>query len=155
MEIQDFNNYIIYEDGKVFSKKSNKFLKHLIDKYGYSYVRLYKDNKQNFTLVHRLVATHYIPNPNNLPEVDHINRDRSDNRVQNLRWSSHLDNCNNRGKRNDNTSGHKGILYHKKKERWAYQKTYHKKRIQKHFKTKTEALCFKYIVLLKIKSGLY
>lgn len=46
-------------------------------------------------LVHRLVAMTWIPNPNNLPCVDHINGIRTDNRIENLRWTSYKQNNNN------------------------------------------------------------
>ena len=155
MNIHDFPNYLIYDDGKVFSKYTNKFLKHSIQKDGYHSLSLRKDGTRTNFLVHRLVGIHYLPNPDNLPEIDHINRARSDNRVQNLRWSSHLDNMNNTGKRNDNKTGHIGISYHRLSNRWEYSKMYHKKSIGKRFKTKAEALCYKYIILLKIKSGIF
>ena len=45
---------------------------------------------------HRLVALQYLPNPDNLEQVDHINRVRHDNRVENLRWVSRSQNCDNR-----------------------------------------------------------
>ena len=46
-------------------------------------------------LVHRLVAEAFIPNPLGLTDVDHINGNRADNRIENLRWVSHKENCNN------------------------------------------------------------
>ena len=49
---------------------------------------------------HRLIAQHFIPNPKGLPYVDHINHDRSDNHVSNLRWISPLDNARNRASSN-------------------------------------------------------
>ena len=53
---------------------------------GYENIKLCKENKTYHFLVHRLVAEAFIPNPLNLPEVNHINRNTSDNRVENLEW---------------------------------------------------------------------
>ena len=66
MEISEFENYLIYDDGRVFSKKRGIFLKVSKNNRGYYLVKL--SNKiQKFFSVHRLVAIHYIPNPENLP----------------------------------------------------------------------------------------
>lgn len=66
---------------------------------GYDYVNLVvtKDNKYNEKrfLVHRLIAETFIPNPDNKRCVDHINTIRTDNRVENLRWVTHLENQKN------------------------------------------------------------
>jgi len=51
--------------------------------------------KNKYYKVHRLVAELFIPNPENKPEVDHINRNRNDNRVQNLRWATRSENMKN------------------------------------------------------------
>ena len=53
---------------------------------GYKIVHLYSNNKEKTFSVHRLVASAFIPNPNNFPHIDHINTIRIDNRVENLRW---------------------------------------------------------------------
>jgi hypothetical protein len=55
---------------------------------GYKLVCTRKINRKNY-YIHRLVATAFIPNPNNLPEVNHIDCDRSNNRVANLEWCTH------------------------------------------------------------------
>ena len=85
MEIQGYSNYLIYEDGRVQNKKTKRFLKAAPDKDGYFICGLCKDNKPKTKKIHRLVALHYLPNPENKPEVDHRNRDKQDNRVENLR----------------------------------------------------------------------
>ena len=58
--------------------------------YGYLYVNLYKYGKGKQCMIHRLVAMAFIPNPDNLPEVNHKNEDKTDNRVENLEWCSRL-----------------------------------------------------------------
>lgn len=85
--IEGFNGkYGITEDGKVFSFASNKFLKQQISRKGYYSVDLGKGLNYKHYSVHRLVAQAYLPNPNNLPEVNHIDEDKSNNSVSNLEW---------------------------------------------------------------------
>ena len=62
---------------------------------GYLTVSLTKNGICKTKLVHRLVAETFIPNPHNKSEVDHINTIRTDNRIENLRWVTHKENCNN------------------------------------------------------------
>jgi len=81
-------NYIIYSDGKVFGKRYNRFLKPYGDGRGYLQVQIAGKNYK----IHRLVAEKFIPNPNNLPQVDHIDGDKTNNDVSNLRWVTHMTN---------------------------------------------------------------
>ena len=123
MEIQGYPNYLIYEDGKVEKIKGHK--KGIINSHinnGYLQIRLTnKDGRRTF-LISRLIAIYYIPNPLNYKEVDHIDRDKSNNNLSNLRWSDRSENCQNTGIQINNTSGIKNISYHKIDKYWKYQK---------------------------------
>ena len=77
-------------------KGTNNNIKLTTDKEGYYVCTL--NNKQYKH--HRVVALQFIPNPENKQEVDHINRVRNDNRIENLRWVSHYENMQNRGRMN-------------------------------------------------------
>ncbi len=59
---------------------------------GYLDVSLYIDGKRYHEKIHRLVAEAFIPNPNHLPEVDHIDTDKTNNTVSNLKWCTHSEN---------------------------------------------------------------
>ena len=85
MEIIGFQDYLIFEDGSVFSLFTNKLLKNGYRK-GYNMVRLYKNDMYINKSIHRLVAEHYIQNPNNYNIVDHIDHNKLNNNVKNLRW---------------------------------------------------------------------
>ena len=81
-------------DGRIWAcrKKICRVIDGWIDNNGY---RCYTIHGREMS-GHRLVALQYLPNPHNLEQVDHINRVRHDNRVENLRWVSRAQNCENR-----------------------------------------------------------
>jgi len=144
MEIVGYENYLIYEDGKVQNKKTKRYLKQCNDSCGYKKVTLCKDGKRKYFRIHRLVALHHIHNPENKREVDHINRDKTDNRIENLRWVTPSENNQNKGIMKTNTSGHKNIYYDKSNKLYRYQKKIKgKTRHNKLFKTLTEAIEYK------------
>jgi len=121
MEVIGYENYLIYPNGRVYSKKGKgKFIKSSDRGKGYLRVDLYNKGKQNTVNIHRLIALHYIPNPENKPLIDHINRIKTDNRIENLRWATSSENNQNQGMRNTNTSGIKNIT--KTKLGWRYEK---------------------------------
>jgi hypothetical protein len=83
----------------------------------------------------------------------HGKRDKTDNRVENLRWVTRGENLLNKGIQKNNISGHIGIYYQKIHKIWMFQKRINKKTYTKSFKTKRQALCYKYIFLLRQKAG--
>lgn len=85
--------YAVTEDGKVFSHCANAFRKTPIGKRGYPVVSIRDENgKPRLMTVHRLVAKTFIPNPNNLPEINHIDGDKTNNHVGNLEWVTRREN---------------------------------------------------------------
>lgn len=90
--INGFENYLIDEGGNVYSKLRNKKLKHFSNPDGYLLYKLYKDKKPFTIKIHRLVAEAFIPNPDNKPQVNHINGIKTDNRLINLEWVTKSEN---------------------------------------------------------------
>ena len=82
--IENKPNYDVNELGQVRNRKSGRVLKISTRKDGYQQVMLGRKTIPEY--IHRLVATAFIPNPENLPQVDHINGNKADNRIENLRW---------------------------------------------------------------------
>lgn len=101
MEVIDYPNYKIYPDGKVWSQRNNKFLAPAINEKGYYVYNLCNEGQRKIFKIHKLVAIHYIPNPDNLNEVDHIDRDKANNNVENLRWVTRRENNHNKFNNNE------------------------------------------------------
>ena len=73
-------------------KRSERLLTQYIDRYGYMKVYLYKCGKPHYLTVHRLVASAFLANPENKTSVDHIDCNKTNNRVENLRWVTNKEN---------------------------------------------------------------
>ena len=84
--------YGITSCGRVWSYRRQKFLTPGVNDKGYLIVCLRKDGQNKMYKIHRLVAEAYLPNPENLSDVDHIDNDKTHNYVNNLQWLSHKDN---------------------------------------------------------------
>ncbi len=93
-------NYEVSDKGNIKSVNyrgtgKSAIRKQSISKNGYMRVILSDNGKNKTYFVHRLVAEAFIPNPDNLPEIDHIDGDRANNHADNLRWSTRKQNANN------------------------------------------------------------
>jgi len=81
--------YAATEDGRIWSYISNKFLSPRKRKDGYYQVKLSNDSYRVETLLlHRIIAETFIENPENKPTVDHIDRNKNNNTISNLRWAT-------------------------------------------------------------------
>ena len=116
--IKGFENYEVSNLGNVRNNKTGRILKPGIDGRGYYKVNLCSDGKQYTKRIHKLVAEAFILNPYNKNCVDHIDNDRLNNNVSNLRYATFQENSMNQKLSSKNTSNYKGISYHKPSKKW-------------------------------------
>ena len=141
MEINGYPNYLIYLNGKVYNKKHKRYLKPTLGKAGYYTVQLGRGNRVK---IHRLLAIHFIENPDNKPFVDHWDQNKTNNKLNNLRWVTKSENEQNTGVRKNNKStGIKNITYHTKSKGFQYEKMIEGVRHRKLFRTLEEAIEYK------------
>lgn len=97
--IEEYPQYQVSNMGRVRSlkRKAPRILKAADNGYGYLVVSFYQNSTQTAVKVHTLVAKAFVPNPDNLPTVDHINRNRKDNCADNLRWVDYSTQARNKG----------------------------------------------------------
>ena len=87
VDVKDYEgHYMVDARGNVFSLKRNRVMTPCKSNYGYLQVHLTKDGKMKSFKIHRLVAMAFIPNPYNLPQVNHKDEDKCNNHVDNLEW---------------------------------------------------------------------
>lgn len=105
-------NYQVSSKGRIRNNRTKAIKKTFINDRLYVIVSLYKDKKLKTFKVHRLVAQAFIPNPNNLPEVNHKSEIKTDNRVENLEWCTREYNLayGTRGLRQSKTMNEKRIF---------------------------------------------
>lgn len=95
------------KDGLIWNRLENKYSNHQctpwigsFDANGYLRITWRYEGEKHTRKVHDLIAETFLPNPNNLPQVNHINEIKTDNRLENLEWVSAKENCNH-GTRNE------------------------------------------------------
>ena len=98
---------LAYTDAKG-NKRNEKIMKNTVDKGGYEFIKLTKNYKQTHFRIHRLVAYMFIPNPNNLPQVNHIDENKLNNTISNLEWCDAKSNVNH-GTRNERAAATKRV----------------------------------------------
>ena len=146
-EIFDIPNYPDYElhkygdnDYKIWSRprltshgrrRGGKYMSIGLHSLGYLEVRLSKDKVKKTTGIHQIVAWIFVKNPDNKPTVDHIDRNPSNNRPENLRWATGKEQNVNQGMRSNNKSGVKNVCWNEENKKWRVILTENGK--QKHF----------------------
>ena len=117
--IVDYPNYEVSNIGNVRNKTTGRILKAtLILNNGYLKVGLSKKKVRKTIDVHKLVSNAFLNNPDDKNCVDHINNNRTDNNVSNLRFATKTENGRNRIMNQNNTSNVKGVSFHKLVKKW-------------------------------------
>ena len=146
-QIPDFPKYEVSSWGRVKSTFQNKekIMKPTKSKYGYFHLTLFDVGRVE-RQVHRLVAEAFLPNPENKPVIDHLNRVRTDNRLENLRWATHQENRQNQQHKETNSGEHHIYLSEIGTYRASYK--YEGKQYSKTFRTMEEAKVWRDEMLL-------
>jgi len=140
IECKKYPGYFVNKNGDVKGLRKDLLKGSLQKSRGGSFYKVVRIGHSGPDIrVHCLVAEAFIPNPNNKPEIDHINRNSLDNRVENLRWVTRSENQINKRIPKNNTTGRKNLYYISKKDTWTIIIHRNFKRHQLYFKTKEEA----------------
>lgn len=137
--IKDYEeNYLVSSFGNVINVKTGKLLKPAVHHKGYLLVQLCKEGIKKNMRIHRLVAIAFLSNPENLPEVDHKDTDRKNNKLENLRWVTGSENTRNREVCKKATSQYNGVRLHEKSGKWQVSVWFN--RTTKHLGTFTDEI---------------
>jgi len=106
--LEKFDNYEMNQEGVLRNVETNRILKWSLTD-GYARFELNQGGLKKKVFLHRVLAELFVWNPDDLPCVDHIDRNRLNNAIENLRWCTHSENNRNRSIRKHNTSGKMNI----------------------------------------------
>ncbi len=131
LPIDGYENYAVSNHGNVKNTISGRVLSPTLNNMGYQYISLCsgKGTTPKKVLVHRLVATTWIMNPDDLPCCDHIDRIPTHNYLSNLRWANQSQNIRNSTISKKNTTGAKGVTMCKKTNKFVAQLMHNAKHI--------------------------
>jgi hypothetical protein len=123
LSIDDYSNYEVSNYGNVKNKTTGKILRPGINSFGYELVALCDGGKRKTFKIHRLVIEAFEGKSKNENQkcVDHIDNDRTNNCLFNLRWVSQQQNAFNASMSKNNTSGIKGVCFDKTRNKWIAQ----------------------------------
>ena len=127
--IKGIDNYSVSNFGYVKNNKTGRILKPDISSNGYYAVRLSNNGKLKHKVIHRLVGETFIENPENKQCIDHINNNKLDNNVSNLRWATQQENLMNTKISKKNNSNYKGVCYVEKYKNYRAYIHFNKKHI--------------------------
>jgi len=141
--INNYLNYQISTHGRVRNANSGKIMKSYTRDDGYQTIPLCENGIRKNHRIHRLVAEAFIPNPNNYPCIDHIDRSRVNNNYNNLRWVTNAMNSKNRSKQSNNSSGITGVSFDNKSNKWRAEIRVNGMHITKRFYMYQNAVSFR------------
>ena len=117
-QINDYSNYTISNLGNVRNDKFGRIITGKCDTKGYNWVLLYKNSKPKKKYIHRLICEYFLDGFDPDLEIDHIDRNRQNNNLNNLRCVSRSENNRNRTKREGCSSKYKGVCFDKRRCKW-------------------------------------
>jgi hypothetical protein len=116
--IAKYPRYLVSNFGMVKNAKTGKVLRGCPDENGYLTACLCDADGKHTVTIHRLVALAFLDNVHDKRCVDHINGNRADNHVSNLRWATSLENRFNSASHVGSSSSFKGVSWNKKAKKW-------------------------------------
>ncbi len=119
--INSYINYQVSNVGRVRNSKTGRILKPKLGSNGYFTVGLSKNGGVKTHMIHQLVAREFLENPNGKPCIDHIDGNKTNNSLENLRLCSYSQNNRNRNKRENASSIYKGVCWDRSLGKWKAQ----------------------------------